>query len=268
MTKRRWNLRDMPGPPGSVVTFDLTSWERPTATTIIGIVCAVARFAHAGHTLRIVWPRSNYALRLLSTVELVEALETFASVRGSRAEGRVQRHHPIIPVTNIKAARDVDELGANVEEEFTASGRFAANLLGDVYICMTEAANNVVQHSRSPVGGFAMAQGRYFKAFGELRPYIEIAVGDPGVGIAESLGIASDREAIAEAMKEGVSSTATANRGLGLYVIEAAAKNGLHRFVALHSGEGHVIRGSSVEATDREVGCTSGGTWLTVLLPY
>ena len=81
----------------------------------------------------------------------------------------MQRHHPIIPVTNIKTARDVDELGANLEEEFTASGRFAANLLGDVYICMTEAANNVVQHSRSPVGGFAMAQGRYFKAFGELR---------------------------------------------------------------------------------------------------
>ena len=267
LTDRHWNLRDMPGAARADVTFDLTSWQRPNATTIIGLVCAVARFAHGGHSLRIVWPRDNYARRLLSTVKVVEALETFATVQGQRAEGTVQRHYPIIPVTNFKTASDVEALAQNLEEQFTATGRFAGNLLGDVYTCLTEGSINAVQHSRSSVGGFAMAQGRYFKAFGQLLNYIEIAVGDPGVGIAASLGMTSDREAIVEAMKEGVSSTAAPTRGLGLYEIEAAARNGLHRAVVLHSGQGFVRRGSGVEASDHDSACRFGGTLLTVLLP-
>lgn len=268
LTELPWNLRDIPDASGGRITFDLNAWREPSATGIIGVVCAIARFTSAGPAVAVAWPEDKNARRLLGRVGVTEALQTVTQVGGEELGGTVQDHYPIIPVTNFRTPSDVDKLGERLEEDFTTTGPFAANLLGDVYTCLTEGANNVVEHACSPVGGFAMVQGRHFEAFGRRHHYIEIAVGDPGIGIAKSLGLLSDQEAIVKAMEEGVTSTAEPTRGAGLYWIEDAASKGLARVVMVHSGQGSVLRGSGVEAIARDVPCTFGGTLLTVILPY
>ena len=81
---------------------------------------------------------------------------------------------------------------------------------------------------------------------GERRLFVEIAVGDPGLGIptvlGTKLGIDDDGEAVRRAVEEGVSSVDEPHRGFGLYWIAEAILSGGSRSMVIHSGNGQLVR--------------------------
>jgi anti-sigma regulatory factor (Ser/Thr protein kinase)/anti-anti-sigma regulatory factor len=76
---------------------------------------------------------------------------------------------------------------------------------------VNEITDNVINHSQSTVGGFAI--------FHKVRNtnIIEITVADSGIGIARSLGMKDEAEAVSRAVQEGVTRDKNSNQGNGLF---------------------------------------------------
>lgn len=106
----------------------------------------------------------------------------------------------------------------------------------DLTVLLTELTQNVLDHSRSPVGGLVSA-----RAYKEVRD-VRFAVADFGVGIRHTLAsrfsIASDKEAIRRALQEEVTSRSSSrNLGLGLAHLHAVVRVTRGRMV-IYSGDG------------------------------
>lgn len=76
---------------------------------------------------------------------------------------------------------------------------------------VNEITDNVINHSRSKIGG-AIIASRVPRT-----EIIEFVVADCGIGIARSLGIQDDDRAIESAIQEGVTRNKETNQGNGLY---------------------------------------------------
>lgn len=76
---------------------------------------------------------------------------------------------------------------------------------------MTEITDNVLNHSSSPVGGFAI----YDRI--PRTNIVEFTVADCGIGIARTLGVKDDREAVELAVQEGVTRNKETKQGNGLF---------------------------------------------------
>ena len=261
----RWSIEDIG--PGKPVEMNLGSWRTVGAAGVVGLVCTMAYLGECGFQMRVRFPRDDFALRKLSAMGFVDAIATFATWQKTPPSGSVRSHYPIIKVHPVRSQEDVDAMAARLEREFQEQPRLWANQLGDVFTVLTEAAANVLEHSKSSVGGFAVAQMRYFKRDGVQRYYIEVSVGDPGIGIAASLNETDDATAIARALEERTTSTGQQTRGFGLSDIQEVARSGLQRSLIIHSGNGWVLRAPDVAAHSTTVGHRFNGTLLTVYIP-
>jgi len=76
---------------------------------------------------------------------------------------------------------------------------------------VTEIADNVITHSNSEVGGFIISHKMAHTNI------IEFTVADAGVGVARTLGLKDEEEAVVQAVQEGVTSNKTTNQGNGLF---------------------------------------------------
>jgi anti-sigma regulatory factor (Ser/Thr protein kinase) len=76
---------------------------------------------------------------------------------------------------------------------------------------VTEITDNVLNHSQSPIGGFAI----YHHV--PRTNIVEFTVADCGVGVARTLGVKDEREAVELAVQEGVTRNKATNQGNGLY---------------------------------------------------
>lgn len=85
------------------------------------------------------------------------------------------------------------------------------NHLAALEWAVTEITDNVLNHSQSPVGGFAI----YHRI--PRTNIIEFTVADCGVGIARTLKLKDDREAVELAIQEGVTRNKQTNQGNGLF---------------------------------------------------
>jgi len=90
---------------------------------------------------------------------------------------------------------------AKLERQHVAALEWAVN----------EITDNVLTHSNSKVGGFLIS---YRLPNSNI---IEFTVADAGIGIARSLGIPNESEAVEQAIQEGVTKNKTTNQGNGLY---------------------------------------------------
>jgi anti-sigma regulatory factor (Ser/Thr protein kinase) len=265
----RWTLGDLPD-DGCKVIIDVRHWQRITPTPLIGILCATARLAGQGHVFSVTLPQETYARRMLETVGFRQSLETFAKMKFNyEPPSKVRRLLPIIEVQNFRTSHDVQEMTNRLEEQFSSSEKLTSTLLQDAVIGLGEASENVVQHSLSPVGGFALAQVREKQRWGKRRRYIEIAVGDPGVGIRGTLTSEdpSDRGAIAYAMEEGSTGVEDdPHRGYGLFEIRSVATSSPSRRVTIHSGHGVVESGMGYDLSE-QVDAFFPGTLLTISIP-
>lgn len=76
---------------------------------------------------------------------------------------------------------------------------------------VNEITDNVISHANSQVGGFLICHKL------SHRNILEFTVADAGIGIARSLGIVDEREAVERAIQEGVTRNKSTNQGNGLY---------------------------------------------------
>ena len=108
---------------------------------------------------------------------------------------------------------------------------------------ISEIADNVLNHSRSPVGGFAI--------YNKIRNtnIVEITIADCGVGVSRTLNIKDEREAVEKAIQEGVTRNKSTNQGNGLFGSYrlACASNGIFILKSRHGnlyvtkqGETHI----------------------------
>ena len=76
---------------------------------------------------------------------------------------------------------------------------------------VNEITDNVMTHANSSIGGFLICQKL------SHRNILEFTVADAGIGIARSLRIQDEREALERAIQEGVTRNKSTNQGNGLY---------------------------------------------------
>jgi anti-sigma regulatory factor (Ser/Thr protein kinase) len=200
------------------------------------VVATIADLRQRAIDVEIIGPRDDYANRMLNTMGFSEALATFTDEGGTAVRdvaGRVRRILPILPICSFRLESEVEEIAEDLYGRFQ-DRQLPISMVQDTATVFAEAASNVIQHAESPVGGFAMVQQRRTQLNGLRTHYIEVAIADPGRGIAASFGRAPEEaeRAISDAMDEGMSSTGDRHRGIGLAevarVIEAGSARGLH----------------------------------------
>ena len=265
-TCRTWNLGEVP-PDGRAVVVDLTKWRYVSPTPVVGLIAVLGRLMRGGRDITVIEPRAGYPLRMLETVGFVDACETFTEVtRISEPAERVRRYHPIIRAMNFKTHNEVEEIANQLIVEFGTSKQVSPPLNREAHDALAEAANNAVEHADCPEGGFALAQLRERRPASGRSWFIEIAIADAGQGIAASLGMDSDQQAIMRALDEGVSGTGDPHRGVGLAEIERLVQEP-RRELAIHSGHGLVTVTPEGGRVATETASVFPGTLLTVSIP-
>ena len=107
-----------------------------------------------------------------------------------------------------------------------------------LFYLFTEMMNNVVDHSKSPVGGFAMAQ--YYPQ----NRKIQFAIADRGIGFLKNVklklpNVNNEIEAIEKALEKGFTATTQTmygqerNAGFGLYAMTQIIENVKGQFVII-----------------------------------
>jgi anti-sigma regulatory factor (Ser/Thr protein kinase) len=124
-----------------------------------------------------------------------------------------------------------------------------------LYYILVEFLRNAVQHSRDPGGAVVGAQLMDKTAEYEARPVIQVAVGDAGIGVMESLRqtypeIPDPYQALVMAQQPWVSSVfhpgtlgGPTNAGLGLFFISEMAKKAAGRFLLSSRGGTVLLEG-------------------------
>ncbi|MDA0353356.1 MAG: hypothetical protein O3A10_14250 [Chloroflexi bacterium] len=179
----------------------------------------------------------------------------------------VRRILPLLTVRSFRSETDVERMADELPDLFFDHG-LSKSLVQDTATVLAEAANNVVQHAGSAVGGFAVVQQRYMQSQGLRTDYIEIAVADPGRGIAESLGRepADAEAAIIDAVKEGTTSTGDRHRGIGLHELSDLVEGSPGRLLEIHSDHGFYQTGQSIGPDSMTVANRFRGTAVTVVM--
>lgn len=102
---------------------------------------------------------------------------------------------------------------------------------------ISEITDNVINHSGSKVGGYIIASKI------PNTEIVEFCVADSGIGIASSLGIADEDQALEKAIQEGVTRNKQTNQGNGLY--------GTFRLAQVSEGTFSLKSGSATLYVDR-----------------
>lgn len=160
----------------------------------------------------------------------------------------------VLPLARFREEAEVEDLANQTLEALARSGLGSGNIHALVSEVFAELALNAVQHSESQIGGFGFIQ---FYESEHGRRFI-CAVSDGGIGIRGSLErnpalrdrVPYDWVAIELALRERISGTGSATRGIGLYgVAEDMRRPG--RELILHSGIGMLETSEDIESSSR-----------------
>ncbi|MEH6663119.1 MAG: DUF4325 domain-containing protein [Parasphingorhabdus sp.] len=113
---------------------------------------------------------------------------------------------------------------------------------------LSEITENVIGHSNSKIGGFVLSSRV------PRTNIVEIVVADSGIGIARSLGMQNECEALERAIQEGVTRNTSTNQGNGLYGTcrLAQVSSGLFSIRSFHASL-YVDRNGEVKIHDEKV---------------
>jgi anti-sigma regulatory factor (Ser/Thr protein kinase) len=120
---------------------------------------------------------------------------------------------------------------------------------------VNEITDNVLSHSNSQVGGFLICHKL------SHHNILEFTVADAGIGVARSLGIRNECEAVERAIQEGVTRNQSTNQGNGLYGTYQIALASAGIFV-LRSGHANLYVTKNGEMHIRDEGIPYRGTFV------
>jgi len=234
---------------GGRVTIDLSdvTWLLPGG--IVGVACTARKARALGYAVHIVSPNRDSVARYASRMGLGDVLVDCGA--NHRLPG-VQHHDRTDVLLECRWADDVAIAGPSelLRDRLDEAG-VAPQLSEEIAIHVYEIADNVKDHAADG-GGFVCAQ-TYEK--NSPREYVEVAVGDAGVGVLATLSErhapTSHQDALNMAVELGVSSVP--NRGNGLWYVS--------RFVRRVGGR------LSLSSGDAYLRITQGGPYSTSCQP-
>lgn len=125
----------------------------------------------------------------------------------------------LLPAMQFENEQEALRVPERVVEVVMRNTAVAPRTLRNLEWSLYEILDNVINHSQCDDGGFVQAT--------PLQEHVEFVIADAGIGIARSLGIADDSEALRAAVKQGVTRDETSNQGNGLYgSLQIAARSG------------------------------------------
>jgi len=176
--------------------------------------------------------------RTAKYVETSGLYELFGGSSPSGASGDDEKR--TAPLRLVETERDIPQCAQSITRLLQVGDQ---DLEGAIYYSFIELLRNVVQHSRSPVGGVAMAQ------FYPRTGLVEVVVADAGVGIRTTLTrgypeLRTDLGAlkfsllphVSGTFGEGAYQSMKDNAGLGLFFVKEIATRGSGGFF-LASGD-------------------------------
>ena len=167
----------------------------------------------------------------------------------------------VLPMTRFHTEAEVDKLANQALDSLAQAGLGSANIYPVVSEVFAELALNAVEHSESVIGAFGFIQ---FYDSERGRRFV-CAVADGGIGIRRSLEqnpelrdrVPYDWVAIELALRERVSGTGVATRGIGLYgVADDMRRPG--RQLIIHSGIGMLETSEEIECSSKRTNLFPG----------
>lgn len=144
-----------------------------------------------------------------------------------------------IPAFRFNSPAEQRIVTGKVIDSFVSSMRgFSRTDLSAIDWTLSEMIDNVLLHSRSPIGGLIQVMNMNNKN------RIEINICDPGLGITETLkgtaeNIVTDSDALASCVRRGVTRDPNLGKGYGLYGSSCIAINSGGYF-CIHSGSAYL----------------------------
>lgn len=157
-----------------------------------------------------------------------------------------------VPALWFRNSAEQREVVVRVINSFMRSMHgFSRNDLSSLDWSISEMTDNVLLHSRSPIGGMVQVMNM------RKQSKIEIAICDPGIGINESLkftspGISTDESALLQCVKKGVTRDPRIGKGYGLYGSSCIAINSGGYFY-IHAGKSYLMYPQSPRTRRRSI---------------
>jgi len=219
-------LREQRGDLNSASQLDLrdVGFITPSALVLLAVECR-SRTVRTGSPVRLVLPEGDvlsYLLRagLLSCLD--GTIDPVPPVNRLQLMLSQLRHGSNPMLLELSVFRDASSIPALLETIWWALHhrlKYRKLEAFDFCIALSEICQNVVQHNDSKVSGFIAMQ--VYRSKGQR--FLEMAVGDDGVGLRDSLSrnpshqdIVSDLNAIRLALRQGISEFDDRTRGNGL----------------------------------------------------
>jgi len=204
-------------PDDDVVTIDLSGLEFIDAFGLVGLAAHALEATLEDREIRLRMPRDGNAAKYLARMHVGDLLDG-CGVELDRSLPTIRerdRRDRLIELQSFLDSRGGEQLANYLWGRL--EGEVDPQLVTQIYEAAGELGNNVIEHAKSPAGGYMAAQC-YRR--GKPDEHLVVAVGDVGIGIQASLtrryGPMSEADAIEKALKPFVSGTDDPGRGQGL----------------------------------------------------
>lgn len=236
------------------VDIDLRECEFVRPPAALWCVVYLSLASRRGAVCRLLVPSNMGVCVYLKSLGVFDALKAHGVEVDDRDIHARTDPKTILPVTHFESTGDASSITNTAFDRLQSAQLGAANLTAVVTELFSELALNAVEHSESEVGAFGCVQFVEFKKGSRFT----CTVADGGIGVLASLRrsealrsrVSYDWDALELAVRERVSGTGDAHRGIGLYgVSEDVRKPG--RSLLLHSGMGSLEIKESLQSAAR-----------------
>ena len=230
-------------------TIDLRRVQFVTPFALVALATQIEAAYDQGGSVRLLCPAQPATLRYLAASGFFYHVRSRADVSGG--EGYLDRSPTtaatVLPLTRIGGRTDIDRAYYDVRDRVDEMSQGGAWLL-QFRNLVIELCGNIFRHAEVEVG-YVVAQ-RYD---GRGGPFIELAIGDAGLGVIETLAPSHPEllqlapgAALRKAVQEELSSGLDDHGGNGFYGLHKVARERRGRFV-MRSGSARVSarRGSA-----------------------
>lgn len=191
------------------VTLDFSSCDRAFADGMLPIICGVEAMRERGQKVSVILPRDSSLQRLFTNTSWAHYLDPDIHQPSNTAFDRHMAVHRFVAF---------EEQRAIVNEVLDVAMRtmsMARDVLEGLEWSFNEVTDNVLNHSQAPTGG--LVQVTTYRDQG----LVGFVVADRGQGILRSMregypDLASDKHAIGEAIKAGITRNPDVGQGNGL----------------------------------------------------
>lgn len=251
------------------IELDATRLRFAVPTFLLRLRAFAEWHTDRGHRVKILCPPSHVGT-YMALMEIDRGLPKGTFVGLPKLPSTAKPNSDVlIPITQLREFEDVDRLGEKLVEMFLAHSDDVAVFANAMHLGVSELCGNAVEHGANPLGCYVAAQ-RYERP----HRHVVLALGDLGIGIPSHMrrrfkDLKGDRRALRRAVKEGVTATGKAERGIGFSSLMEGALGPQTRYATLdlHSGRAslrrEVRRDASGSITETASAPNKLGTWAT-----